>query len=105
MADLAPWSVAVYNFLQYSTFYTFFVFITLLVANVSPPYIDLGVDGQQIAILVIAGLFALFTGSLLVAHTRLMLLNITTIEDIGLNRIKSRERSALTRVHGFWGWR
>ncbi|ORY92807.1 DHHC palmitoyltransferase-domain-containing protein [Leucosporidium creatinivorum] len=98
-----------YNFLQSSTLYTLFVFLTLLIANTRPLHLPSRsrptIDAQQVAIIAIAGFFFLFTGSLFTAHTRLMLLNMTTIEEIGMNRIKSRERSALNRVHGFWGWR
>ena len=97
----------VYNFLQWSFLYTIFVMMTLIIANTlrssTRPYP--GVDPQQMVITGFAGLFAIFTGSLLVAHTRLIILNMTTIEDVALSRVKARERSALTRVHGFWSWR
>jgi palmitoyltransferase len=63
------------------------------------------VDAQQMAIIGIAFLFAFFTASLLASHTRLILLNMTTIEDMAAGRIRSRERAALTRTFGFFGWR
>ena len=103
----------VYNFLQASTLYTLFVFLTLLIAQTLPldtfsstrtrPYP--GVDGQQIAIIALSFLFFLFTCSLWVAHTRLIGLNMTTIEEISLNRIKRKERNALNGVYGFWNFR
>ncbi|GAA6027283.1 hypothetical protein JCM8097_002556 [Rhodosporidiobolus ruineniae] len=101
-----------YNFLQYSSTYCLFVFLTLLIAQTLPlgtfdplarPYP--GVDGQQIAIIAISFLFFLFTGSLFAAHTRLILRNMTTIEEIGMNRMKQRERAALGAVFKFWQWR
>ncbi|GAA5980757.1 hypothetical protein JCM5350_006377 [Sporobolomyces pararoseus] len=102
-----------YNFLQASTLYTLFVFLTLLIAQTLPlgtfsstrtrPYP--GVDGQQIAIIALSFLFFLFTCSLWVAHTRLIGLNMTTIEEISLNRIKRNERNALNGVYGFWNFR
>ncbi|GAA5971692.1 hypothetical protein JCM3765_006607 [Sporobolomyces pararoseus] len=101
-----------YNFLQASTLYTFFVFITLLIAQTLPlgtfstttrPYP--GVDGQQIAIIALSFLFFLFTSSLWAAHTRLIGLNMTTIEEISLNRMKRKERNALNGVYGFWNSR
>ncbi|GAA5857517.1 hypothetical protein JCM8547_009313 [Rhodosporidiobolus lusitaniae] len=101
-----------YNFLQSSTLYTLFVFLTLLVAQTLPlgtfdppsrPYP--GVDGQQIAMIAVSFLFFLFTGSLFFAHTRLILRNMTTIEEISMNRMKQRERAALNSVYGFWAWR
>lgn len=102
---------AVYNFLQYSSAYTLFLFLTLLIAQVPPlgsfpstrPYP--GVDGQQLAILALSFLFLCFTGSLFAAHTRLILRNMTTIEEIGMNRMRQRERKALTSTFGFWAWR
>ncbi|GAA5846081.1 hypothetical protein JCM9279_004779 [Rhodotorula babjevae] len=102
-----------YNFLQYSSTYTLFVWLTLLIAQTLPlgtfspstgrPYP--GVDGQQVAIIALAILFWLFTGALFAAHTRLVLRNMTTIEEIGMNRTKQRERAALNQHYGFWQWR
>lgn len=105
-------SNAVYNFLQYSSTYTLFVWLTLVIAQTLPlgsftppsrPYP--GVDGQQLAIIALAFLFWLFTGALFAAHTRLVLRNMTTIEEIGMNRMKQRERAALNQHYGFWQWR
>jgi palmitoyltransferase len=103
----------VYNFLQASTLYTLFVFLTLLIAQTLPlgtfsastgrPYP--GVDGQQIAIIALSFLFFMFTSSLWAAHTRLIGLNMTTIEDMGMNRMKRKERNALQGVYGFWNFR
>ncbi|GAA6002439.1 hypothetical protein JCM10207_001119 [Rhodosporidiobolus poonsookiae] len=101
-----------YNFLQYSSSYCLFIFLTLVIAQTLPlgtfdppsrPYP--GVDGQQIAIIAVAFLFFLFTGSLFAAHTRLILRNMTTIEEISMNRMKQRERTALNSAYGFWDWR
>ncbi|GJN89238.1 hypothetical protein Rhopal_002217-T1 [Rhodotorula paludigena] len=103
--------VLIYNFLQYSSAYTLFLFLTLLIAQTLPlgsfpssrPYP--GADGQQLAILALSFLFLCFTGSLFAAHTRLILRNMTTIEEIGMNRMRQRERKALTSTFGFWAWR
>ncbi|GAA5842481.1 hypothetical protein JCM11251_007326 [Rhodosporidiobolus azoricus] len=101
-----------YNFLQYSSTYCLFVFLTLLIAQTLPlgtfdpptrPYP--GADGQQIAIIAVSFLFFLFTGSLFFAHTRLILRNMTTIEEISMNRMKQRERTALNSAYGFWALR
>ncbi|GAA5896861.1 hypothetical protein JCM5296_002575 [Sporobolomyces johnsonii] len=100
-----------YNFLQSSTAYTLFVFLSLLIAQTLPlhtfpasrPYP--GVDGQQLAIIAVAFLFFVFTGGLFLAHTRLVLRNMSTIEEIGMNRMKQRERLALNDAYGFWGIR
>ncbi|KAL8292564.1 hypothetical protein RQP46_001176 [Phenoliferia psychrophenolica] len=85
-----------YNFLQWSTFFTIFVFISLTIDLTlplhSPTRPHPSLDGQIIAIISISGFFSFFTGALFVAHTRLLLLNMTTIEEMGMARIKARER-------------
>ncbi|GAA6021109.1 hypothetical protein JCM11491_004419 [Sporobolomyces phaffii] len=101
-----------YNFLQASTLYTLFVFLTLVIAQTLPlgsfepprrPYP--GVDGQQVAIIALSFLFLSFTASLWAAHTRLIGRNMTTIEEIALNRMRQKERNALQSVYGFWNFR
>lgn len=85
--------------------YTLFLLITMVVAITWPAHDHSReyprVDGQKIAIAAVAVLFLFFTGSLLAAHTRLILLNITTIEDLAINRMKARERSQLQMAHGW----
>ncbi|BGP56213.1 hypothetical protein JCM8202_002104 [Rhodotorula sphaerocarpa] len=100
-----------FNFLEWSTAYLFFVFLTLVIAQTLPlgtftasrPYP--GVDGQQIAIIALSFFFLFFTSSLLIQHTDLVLKNMTTIEQIGLARMLQRERAALSSEYGFWGFR
>jgi palmitoyltransferase len=98
--------VAVYNFLQASTAYCLFVFLTLVIALTLPLHHSSrpcpGVDGQKVAIAAIAFLFFIFTCGLFLAHTRLILLNITTIEELGLKRQLARERAALMSVTKWW---
>lgn len=55
--------------------------------------------------MVISGVFFLFTVSLLAAHTRLLLLNLTTVEELPILRMKARERATLAREFGFWNYR
>lgn len=87
-----------------STAYTLFVFVTLLIALTLPLHYSRPdhVDGQKTAITAIGFLFAFFCGSLLAAHTRLILLNVTTIEELSMNRMKARERLALASVYPWW---
>ncbi|KAK4704989.1 hypothetical protein P7C70_g1218, partial [Phenoliferia sp. Uapishka_3] len=98
-----------YNFLQWSTAFTLFIFISLVLSITlplhSPPRPHPSLDGELIAIISISGFFSFFTGALFVAHTRLILLNMTTIEEMGMARIRARERAALSRVYGFLGWK
>ncbi|SGY50503.1 BQ5605_C001g00891 [Microbotryum silenes-dioicae] len=92
-----------YNFLQWSTLYTFYVFLTLLIGIATPS--NASIDAQQIVILCLSGLFAFFVSSLLIMHTQLILLNLTTIEQMGLERIKSMENRRLTRQFGTFGFK
>ncbi|SCZ99567.1 BZ3500_MvSof-1268-A1-R1_Chr3-1g06106 [Microbotryum saponariae] len=92
-----------YNFLQWSTLYTFYVFLTLLIGIAIPS--NPSIDAQQIVILCLSGLFAFFVSSLLIMHTQLILLNLTTIEQMGLERIKSMENRRLTREFGTFGFK
>ncbi|KAM0755954.1 zf-DHHC-domain-containing protein [Meredithblackwellia eburnea MCA 4105] len=95
-----------YNFLQWSTTFTTFVFVALIISNTSTTSSPKPKpDGEQIAIIAISGLFTLFTGALLVSHTNLIMLNLTTIEKMAMSRIEGRENSALRRVYGFWDFR
>ena len=86
--------------------YTLFVFLTLVIALTFPIHHSSGpppgLDGQKVAIAAIAFLFWFFTCSLLLAHTRLILLNVTTIEELGMKRHLARERSALMSVTKWW---
>lgn len=85
--------------------YTLFVFVTLVIALTLPhggSRARPSLDGQKVAIAAIAFLFWFFTCSLFLAHTRLMLLNVTTIEELGMKRHLARERSALMSVTKWW---
>ncbi|SCV71227.1 BQ2448_2815 [Microbotryum intermedium] len=95
-----------YNFLQWSTLYTLYVFLTLLIGIASPsnPLMNLSIDAQQIVILCLSALFTFFVTSLLIMHTRLILLNMTTIEQMGMERIKSMENRRLAREFGTFGF-
>lgn len=92
-----------YNFLQWATFFELFLFLSLIIANTLTRRGD--VDRNQIAIMAISGFFLVFTTPLLAAHTRLLLLNLTTIEDMTLNRMKQRERATLAREFGTFGFK
>ncbi|GAA5823556.1 hypothetical protein JCM10212_003181 [Sporobolomyces blumeae] len=100
-----------YNFLQAAVLYTLFVFLTVLIAQTLPlasfppsrPYP--GPDPNQLALIGLSFLFLLFTASLFAAHTRMVLLNLTTIEEMGVNRIRQKERNALNHKFGFWAFR
>ncbi|KAJ7092426.1 DHHC palmitoyltransferase-domain-containing protein [Mycena belliarum] len=56
---------------------------------------DEDVDPQEVVVIALAALFALFTLSLGAAHTRLILRSQTTVESLGVQRMKERESAAL----------
>lgn len=63
----------VINFVQWSSIFTLFVFISLIITVASPfdpTRSRAQFDGQIIAIIIISGLFTLFTTSLYAAHVR-----------------------------------
>ncbi|KAJ7123731.1 DHHC palmitoyltransferase-domain-containing protein [Mycena epipterygia] len=84
------------NFSFATLAFTSYTFASLVAFNV-PAQTDGGrsVDPQEVVIIALAALFALFTASLGVAHTRLILLSQTTVESLGVQRMKERERAGL----------
>ncbi|KAK4046981.1 oligomeric, coiled-coil, peripheral membrane protein [Microbotryomycetes sp. JL201] len=89
------------DYAHWSSIYLVFVLVADLLALTLPSGANgFTPDAQVIVVIALAALFALFTLSLWVAHTRLILLNMTTIEEMALARIKARERSALTGEFG-----
>jgi palmitoyltransferase len=53
---------------------------------------------------VLAALFSLFTGGLHIAHLRLILFNISTLEEMTMSRMRQRENAKLTRAFGHFGF-
>ncbi|KAJ6578712.1 DHHC palmitoyltransferase-domain-containing protein [Mycena vulgaris] len=85
------------NFALATLVFTLYTFASLLAFNVAGATNDgRDVDPQEVVIIAVAALFALFTGSLGVAHTRLILLSQTTVESLGVQRMKEREGAALS---------
>ncbi|KAL7278720.1 LOW QUALITY PROTEIN: hypothetical protein ACG7TL_007723 [Trametes sanguinea] len=71
------------------------------------------VDGQQVAIMSLSvsallfphltsGLFVLFTGVLVFTHVDLILSNQSTVESLGVRRMREREKRVIQRLHS-WG--
>ncbi|KAJ7493473.1 DHHC palmitoyltransferase-domain-containing protein [Mycena latifolia] len=86
------------NFSLATAVFTLYTFSVLLAFNVN---LSLGggtdgdVDPQEVVVIALAALFALFTLSLGTAHTRLILLSQTTVESLGVQRMRERERAGL----------
>ncbi|MBW0540119.1 hypothetical protein O181_079834 [Austropuccinia psidii MF-1] len=79
------------NFLQWSSVYSLFLLLIIIIVNTRENPNRPTMDGQQIAILSLAGLFTIFTISLLTTHTYLIFRNLSTIEKMNINRIKKKE--------------
>ncbi|KAG8742383.1 palmitoyltransferase pfa5 [Ceratobasidium sp. 414] len=91
------------NFVFWSMWFTAWIFATLLSQLVidSNGGID-GIDGQEIGVIALAGLFTAFTAGLAVSHTRLLCLNATTVEALGWARTREKDKANLVLLFGFW---
>ncbi|KAJ7161116.1 DHHC palmitoyltransferase-domain-containing protein [Mycena filopes] len=85
------------NFGLATFIFTSYTFTSLLVFNAAPALTNNGFDPdpQEIVIIALAALFALFTSSLAIAHTRMVLRSQTTVESLGIARMRERETAAL----------
>ncbi|KAJ7645337.1 DHHC palmitoyltransferase-domain-containing protein [Mycena rosella] len=84
------------NFALATALFTLYTFASLLAFNVPGALRGGGsADPQEGVVIGIAALFALFTLSLGAAHTRMILLSQTTVESLGVQRMKEREGAAL----------
>ncbi|CAE6428535.1 unnamed protein product [Rhizoctonia solani] len=91
------------NFTFWSTWFTAWVFGTLLAdLVVDSRNLAYHLDGQEIAIIALSGLFTMFTASLTAGHTRLLILNATTVESLGFSRTKEKDGANLEMAFGFW---
>ncbi|KAF8602920.1 zf-DHHC-domain-containing protein [Ceratobasidium sp. AG-I] len=94
------------NFSFWSTWFTAWVFATLLAQVViDSAGENAELDGQKVAIIAISGVFTLFTGSLTVGHVRLLCINATTVESLGFSRTREKDRALLGMMFGFWEFR
>ncbi|CDO68748.1 hypothetical protein BN946_scf184989.g14 [Trametes cinnabarina] len=63
------------------------------------------VDGQQVAIMALSGLFIIFTGVLVASHVDLIMHAQSTVESLGVRRMREREKRVLARLHPWWDFR
>ncbi|EMD30904.1 hypothetical protein CERSUDRAFT_100876 [Gelatoporia subvermispora B] len=91
------------NFVQWAMIFCIWTFATLL-AQLIKEGNDGGVDldAQEIVIVALAALFALFTFALLASHVYLIMLNQTTVESLGVRRMKEREKHVLGRMFAWY---
>ncbi|PFH50212.1 hypothetical protein AMATHDRAFT_145711 [Amanita thiersii Skay4041] len=87
------------NFTQAAVVCCTYIFATLLVYTIHDAIVlDAEIDPQKVVIIALAGLFAIFTGTLTIAHTLLMLKSQTTIESMIIQGMKRRESESLNKA-------
>ncbi|TFK36057.1 DHHC palmitoyltransferase-domain-containing protein [Crucibulum laeve] len=98
------------NFCQATAVFTFYILITLLIytvkannnaANGGPE--DL--DAQEIVVIALSALFALFTSALCISHVRLIWQGQSTVESMHIRAVKDRETDLLRKEFGVWSFR
>ncbi|KAG9122964.1 palmitoyltransferase pfa5 [Ceratobasidium sp. 392] len=90
------------NFTFWSTWFTAWVFATLLSQVIIDSDDGTNIDGQEVGVVALAGLFTAFTAGLWVSHTRLLCLNATTVEALGWARTREKDRAKLGTLFDFW---
>ncbi|KAF8890744.1 DHHC palmitoyltransferase-domain-containing protein [Infundibulicybe gibba] len=92
------------NFVQVTSILTLYIFATLLAYTIreSSDVLAGDVDPQQIVLIALAGVFALFTTTLLLSHTYMIWHGQTTVESMQQHNVKEREARALNREFRFW---
>jgi palmitoyltransferase len=77
-------------------------FATLLALNVRRGATVDALDPQHIVIVVLAGLFGLFTSALCFSHVRLATRNLSTVESLDVHDQQSIERAGIARMYPWW---
>ncbi|KAG8991120.1 palmitoyltransferase pfa5 [Tulasnella sp. JGI-2019a] len=90
------------NFCGWGCIFCFWIFTTLIAINAQAtgPYQSL--DPLQLVIIVIAGLFGLFTLSLVLQHIRQLAYNLSTVESYGITSMRQRENYTLSKMFPWW---
>ncbi|KAF8625864.1 hypothetical protein AX15_005159 [Amanita polypyramis BW_CC] len=87
------------NFIGAACIFCIYVFATVLAFTVIDTVDNkLNVDPQLVIIIVLAGIFGLFTSALTFSHVWLILNNQTTVESMGIRRMKERESAQLDKA-------
>ncbi|KAL0952664.1 hypothetical protein HGRIS_006907 [Hohenbuehelia grisea] len=92
------------HFLQWAFLCCAWIFGTVVGLNFAPKNSVHGQfsDPQHIVIVALSGLFLIFTTVMLGSQIRLISLNQTTVEQMGMQSMKDRESLVLSRIHSFW---
>ncbi|KAF8309390.1 zf-DHHC-domain-containing protein [Clavulina sp. PMI_390] len=86
-------------FCYWNTLFCSWIFISLLVAVVTHTNTP---DGLEISIVALSFLFAFFTSGLSAAHTRLIMLNATTVESLSMTSARRRENAIINAAFQMW---
>ncbi|GBE86951.1 hypothetical protein SCP_1001950 [Sparassis crispa] len=89
------------NFLQWAFFFCVWTFSTLL-AGVIKAGAHGSPDPQEIVIVALSGLFTIFTIALLVSQVYLTCRNQTTVESLGVRRMKEREKWVMGKLFAWY---
>ncbi|KAH7333750.1 DHHC palmitoyltransferase-domain-containing protein [Rhizoctonia solani] len=93
------------NFTFWPTWFTAWVFGTLVAdLIVESRVISFQLDGQEIAVIALSGPFTMFTASLIAGHTRLLILNATTVESLGFSRVHEKDKANFEIASAFGKW-
>jgi len=87
-------------FCLYNTIFCLWTAVTLIVGVATNVF-----DGQFIAIIVIAVLFMAFTASMTWTHGCLILMNVTTVEQLSIQNMQRKESALLDSVFPSWNIR
>ncbi|KAI9453633.1 DHHC palmitoyltransferase-domain-containing protein [Lactarius psammicola] len=89
-------------FVVWTMFYCLWTFSTLVGLNArAASRTDTTVDPQHIVVIVLSGLFAVFTSAMLTSHIVLISTNQTTVEHVASRAMKDRESETLDKMHSF----
>ncbi|QRV75536.1 DHHC palmitoyltransferase [Ceratobasidium sp. AG-Ba] len=89
-------------FCFWSTWFTAWVFGTLLSQVIIDLDDGMNLDGQKLGVIALSGLFTAFTASLAVSHARLLCLNATTVEALSWRRTREKDTANLGMMFSFW---
>ncbi|KAH9039078.1 zf-DHHC-domain-containing protein [Lactarius pseudohatsudake] len=91
-------------FVVWGMFFCLWTFSTLVGLNArAASRTDTTTDPEHIVVIVLSGLFAVFTSAMLVSHIVLISTNQTTVEHVAVRAMKDRENETLNNMHSFWG--
>ncbi|KAI0289309.1 DHHC palmitoyltransferase-domain-containing protein [Multifurca ochricompacta] len=90
-------------FVVWAALFCLWTFSTLVALNArATTRTDKTVDPEHIVVIVLSGLFSVFTSAMLMTHIVLITTNQTTVEHVAARAMKDRENAVLNEMHSFW---